>query len=75
MKLDFKDKAHAKVGSLGNAHHTPGGGRVTVSVIDIYFVYAQLFYCTLLACVGVPKKPVKNYSAFIPQSSGICFFI
>lgn len=32
MKLDFKDKAQAKVGSLENAHHIPGGGQVTVSV-------------------------------------------
>lgn len=30
VKLDFKDKAHAKVGSLGNTSHTPGGGNVTV---------------------------------------------
>lgn len=32
VKLDFKDKAQAKVGSLDNAHHTPGGGHVLVSV-------------------------------------------
>lgn len=32
VKLDFKDKAQAKVGSLDNAHHTPGGGHVMVSV-------------------------------------------
>lgn len=29
-KLDFKDKAHAKVGSLSNVSHTPGGGNVMV---------------------------------------------
>ncbi|GAA6075150.1 microtubule-associated protein 4-like isoform X1, partial [Tachysurus ichikawai] len=28
VKLDFKDKAHAKIGSLDNAHHIPGGGHV-----------------------------------------------
>lgn len=32
VKLDFKDKAQAKVGSLDNAHHTPGGGHIMVSV-------------------------------------------
>lgn len=32
VKLDFKDKAQAKVGSMDNAQHTPGGNRVTVSV-------------------------------------------
>lgn len=30
VKLDFKEKAHAKVGSLGNTSHTPGGGNITV---------------------------------------------
>lgn len=30
VKLDFKDKAAAKVGSLGNTSHTPGGGNVMV---------------------------------------------
>lgn len=30
VKLDFKDKAHAKVGSLDNASHTPGGGNIMV---------------------------------------------
>lgn len=32
VKLDFKEKAQAKVGSLDNAHHMPGGGGVMVSV-------------------------------------------
>lgn len=32
VKLDFKDRAQAKVGSLDNAHHIPGGGHVMVSV-------------------------------------------
>lgn len=32
VKLDFKEKAQAKVGSLDNAHHMPGGGSVMVSV-------------------------------------------
>lgn len=35
VKLDFKDKAQAKVGSLDNAHHIPGGGRITVSVSSV----------------------------------------
>lgn len=30
VKLDFKEKAQAKVGSLENAHHVPGGGNVKV---------------------------------------------
>lgn len=30
VKLDFKEKAHAKVGSLDNTSHTPGGGNVVV---------------------------------------------
>lgn len=32
VKLDFKDKAQAKVGSLDNSHHIPGGGHIMVSV-------------------------------------------
>lgn len=35
-KLDFKDKAHAKVGSLSNVSHTPGGGNVMVRKRLIY---------------------------------------
>lgn len=35
VKLDFKDKAQAKVGSLDNAHHIPGGGHFMVSVSSI----------------------------------------
>lgn len=31
VKLDFRDKAQAKVGSLEYAHHTPGGGHTMVS--------------------------------------------
>lgn len=31
VKLDFKEKAQAKVGSLENAHHVPGGGNVKVN--------------------------------------------
>lgn len=34
VKLDFKDKAQAKIGSLDNAHHVPGGGNVMVSELD-----------------------------------------
>ena len=30
VKLDFKDKAQAKVGSLDNTAHTPGGGNIMV---------------------------------------------
>lgn len=30
VKLDFKDKALAKVGSLSNTSHTPGGGNIMV---------------------------------------------
>lgn len=32
VKLDFKDKAIPKVGSLDNASHTPGGGNVMVKI-------------------------------------------
>lgn len=31
VKLDFKEKAQAKVGSMSNATHTPGGGNVMVT--------------------------------------------
>lgn len=31
VKLDFKDKALAKVGSMSNTSHTPGGGNVMVT--------------------------------------------
>lgn len=34
VKLDFRDKAQAKVGSLENAHHTPGGCHIMVSEQD-----------------------------------------
>lgn len=37
VKLDFKDKAQAKVGSLDNAQHAPGGSRVTVRVTSVQF--------------------------------------
>lgn len=30
VKLDFKEKAQAKIGSLDNAHHIPGGGNIKV---------------------------------------------
>lgn len=30
VKLDFKEKAHAKVNSLENTSHTPGGGNIMV---------------------------------------------
>lgn len=30
VKLDFKEKAHSKVGSLSNTSHTPGGGNIMV---------------------------------------------
>lgn len=29
-KVNFKDKAHSKVGSLDNVSHAPGGGNVKV---------------------------------------------
>lgn len=32
VKLDFKEKAQAKVGSLDNAHHLAGGSSVMVGV-------------------------------------------
>lgn len=35
VKLDFKEKAQAKVGSLDNAHHVPGGGNVKVRNKDL----------------------------------------
>lgn len=35
-KLDFKDKAHAKVGSLSNVSHTPGGGNIMVNKRPTY---------------------------------------
>uniref|UniRef100_A0A2K6PKR8 Microtubule-associated protein n=1 Tax=Rhinopithecus roxellana TaxID=61622 RepID=A0A2K6PKR8_RHIRO len=34
VKLDFKEKAQAKVGSLDNAHHVPGGGNGPVKMRD-----------------------------------------
>lgn len=39
VKLDFREKAHAKVGSLDNAHHTPGGGHVQVSAQTQLFLF------------------------------------
>lgn len=38
VKLDFKDKAQAKVGSMENAHHIPGGGHITVSVSSMLLI-------------------------------------
>lgn len=35
VKLGFKDKAQAKIGSLDNAHHVPGGGNVMVSELGL----------------------------------------
>lgn len=37
VKLDFKEKAMAKIGSLDNAHHTPGGGNIKVKILIIHF--------------------------------------
>lgn len=37
VKLDFREKAHAKVGSLDNAHHTPGGGHVQIESHKLLF--------------------------------------
>ncbi|NXD65968.1 MTAP2 protein, partial [Eolophus roseicapillus] len=37
VKLDFKEKAHAKVGSLENAHHVPGGGNVKIDSQKLNF--------------------------------------
>uniref|UniRef100_A0A3B5MZ71 Microtubule-associated protein n=1 Tax=Xiphophorus couchianus TaxID=32473 RepID=A0A3B5MZ71_9TELE len=37
VKLDFKDKAHAKVGSLDNASHMPGGGNVMIESHKLSF--------------------------------------
>lgn len=37
VKLDFKDKAQAKIGSLDNAHHVPGGGNVMVRISLVVF--------------------------------------
>ncbi|XP_019512440.1 PREDICTED: microtubule-associated protein 2 isoform X17 [Hipposideros armiger] len=37
VKLDFKEKAQAKVGSLDNAHHVPGGGNVKIDSQKLNF--------------------------------------
>uniref|UniRef100_A0A8D0H6B6 Microtubule-associated protein n=1 Tax=Sphenodon punctatus TaxID=8508 RepID=A0A8D0H6B6_SPHPU len=37
VKLDFKEKAHAKVGSLDNAHHVPGGGNIKIDSQKLNF--------------------------------------
>lgn len=37
VKLDFKEKAHAKVGSLDNAHHVPGGGNIKIDCQKLNF--------------------------------------
>ncbi|NXH20594.1 MTAP2 protein, partial [Bucco capensis] len=37
VKLDFKEKAQAKVGSLENAHHVPGGGNVKIDSQKLNF--------------------------------------
>ncbi|CDQ87841.1 unnamed protein product [Oncorhynchus mykiss] len=37
VKLDFKDKAEAKVGSLANASHTPGGGQIMIESHKLTF--------------------------------------
>ena len=57
VKLDFKEKAQAKVGSLDNAHHVPGGGNVKVrdeamshcvcanTFLGKYSFFYFFFYC------------------------------
>lgn len=37
VKLDFRDKAHAKVRSLDNASHMPGGGNVMIESHKLSF--------------------------------------
>lgn len=50
VKLDFKDKAQPKIGSLDNVHHVPGGGNVMVSELDLYdpcikdFIFSFFFF-------------------------------
>lgn len=51
-KLDFKDKAHAKVGSLSNVSHTPGGGNIMVSK-----------RLTHSKCAGCPFVPTHRSSS------------
>lgn len=46
-KLDFKDKAHAKVGSLSNVSHTPGGGNVMVTERLTYSEHGATVVLTL----------------------------
>ena len=40
-KLDFKEKAEAKIGSKDNMNHVPGGGRREVS-----FVFCTILFMT-----------------------------
>lgn len=57
VKLDFKEKAHAKVGSLDNASHTPGGGNVMVkTAAHKYLVHTK----SLLLSVSVNIKKSKQ---------------
>lgn len=45
VKLDFKEKAQAKVGSLDNAHHVPGGGNVKVRDEAVnHYVFVQTHF-------------------------------
>lgn len=51
-KVNFKDKAHSKVGSLDNVSHAPGGGNVKVRLrkkrneCDIVLFYS--FPCSMI---------------------------
>lgn len=62
VKLDFKDKAQAKVGSLENAHHIPGGGNVMVSeaVEAVQMINCGDSRYTGLRCSGLPGSYARE---------------
>lgn len=55
VKVDFREKAHAKVRSLENAHHIPGGGNVQVSAQKRMFLPIPHKWPLPTSCFLLPK--------------------
>lgn len=70
VKLDFKDKAHAKVGSLGNTTHTPGGGNIMVIKKKVVMQSLSLFSFLTESSSPADREPQADVPRNGQSSSG-----
>jgi len=59
-KLDFKDKAEAKVGSKDNMDHVAGAGRRQVAVLVTLLSYVSSSFCIILLHSSRPRVHVAE---------------